>query len=47
MDPAILNVTPESLATHVGVIDDGRLDHGDVARSVLLKAQVSMYMRWG
>lgn len=42
MDATILNVTVNSLATHVGVIDDGRPDHGDVARSRLLNVQLGI-----
>lgn len=38
---SILNVTVESLATHVGIIDDSEGDREDAVRSKILKMQAS------
>ena len=38
---SVLNVTVDSLATHVGIIDNGQGNQPDLARSRMLKAQVS------
>jgi len=37
----IFNITVDSLATHVGIIDNGHEDQPDSVRSRMLKVQVS------
>jgi hypothetical protein len=41
---SLWNVTPVSLVTWVGVLDDGNGDYADPARSVNLKAQVGVHL---